>query len=283
MGLISSISKGVSKAADFAGNIGNIASAAGSVMNMFGGSVQPQMYSISDMVKDAEKAGIHPVALLQGGFSRIGTPMPLGETFGDRFGQMGQDLQNAQLRAMTNRERKANSILITERARHARLQGDILELQKNDLASKLGRANQTQIGIGVGDTGQVEVVPSRVTSKEPGMPQMNAGEKAFTEFSHTGSGLMPTPSADHKQNIEDSWLPEIITNIRQYLGPLFGDRTQQPPPSKWKKYWPWADGVQWNALKFEWVPYKNKWPSRSEKVLRYFDRLDRRYRDEYGF
>lgn len=223
-------------------------------------------------VADAKAAGIHPLYALGAQIPSYSpsTYIPgergpsRGERFGsalDGLGRAGQGLARALDAGRTDDERHAARMqVLTERR---------AELENDLISSQIARLNQ-QPTAGVPSLrpqaipGQADVerngllvTPSRVHAVErpqevtrtaPGIPSQEPHEISDLGFARTATGLVPVPSKDMKERIEDMSLPEALWSMRNNLLPPESNapshRLLPPGAVKWR----------WNFWKGEWQP-----------------------------
>lgn len=203
-------------------------------------------------VKDAEKAGVHPLYALGAqttAFSPIGIG---GSPLAEGISQAGQSIQRGM-------EAKAS---LGDRAYVAKSQALALqrgELENQLLASQIARINSpTQMppplppvaGPGAPDNwllaGQTQSMPSasperfagplvqskaleRVVS-DPNNPHSEPGAVTDVGWARTArGGWAPVPSTDVKTRIEDTAIPQIAWSLRNMVGPNLSAAHASPP------------------------------------------------------
>lgn len=102
--------------------------------------------------------------------------------------------------------------------------------------------------------------PQEVTRTHPGAPSQEPHEIADLGFARTATGLVPVPSKDMKDRIEDMMLPEFAWSLRNQLLP---DYSASPPASLLP---PGAVKWRYNLSKGEWQPEYEGGRTRDEVV-----------------
>ena len=200
-------------------------------------------------VKDAEKAGIHPLAALGGSTHSpssafVGGASPLVNRSGD-MAELGQNISRAAAATATEHQRKIMDLQLEN------MQYDN-EMKEMEVIS--ARRNlENQIPPGLHDS--VKTVPVQVKSSVKGRPEVEAGTIPNLSYARTkGGGLMPVQSSDFKDRTEDS-PGETLWSLKNYIGPSLGDMSNKPP----KKYLPKGfKDWEWNISDISWMPVKRK-------------------------
>lgn len=100
---------------------------------------------------------------------------------------------------------------------------------------------------------RIDEGPMKRTTSYPGRPDMEPGAINTQGYSITETGLMPIPSADIKERIEDS--PYEWSHFYRYgITPGFGGQTGKPPKEVMTRNWPGSTGSVWNPVLLEWQP-----------------------------
>lgn len=226
-------------------------------------------------VKDAQKAGISPLAALG---LPLSNPSPVSVTPSDYSG-MGQSIERAIVAASSSGERETQKQMAQLGVENAQLQNDLL---RTDLqlkrSAQVGPAlpspmdNPDAVSLGQGDA--VKITPARVVASQPGQPSKEAGAITDVGYSRTEHGYAVVPSQDVKNRIEDQIVPEFAYALRNYL-PRAG--MQEPPAHLKASLIPRganpADYVwKYNPLRTEW--YVQKKLPRAKYLPRWIERLD---------
>jgi hypothetical protein len=202
-------------------------------------------------VADAKAAGIHPLAAL-GAQTYSASPSMVGATplqnSGSSLAAMGQDIGRAIMQQKTNHERQMMDIQLD----NAKLDTEMKRLELTNARRRLGQGGQTAPGI----PDQIQHMPAKVISHSKGRPEIEAGSITSIGFARTaGGGLVPVPSKDVKERIEDQMAPELVWAGQAYGGPMLGNNKSKPP----KKLLPkGAKDWEWDFTGFQWRPVKHK-------------------------
>jgi len=260
--------------ASVAGNVGSIASGLGAIGGLFGGKKKgPSPEEISAMnlahqkdlirnqiplmVAGAQEAGLHPLtAVGVNPASFGGQSYQIGDTdsMADRLSSFGQNISRAAAAYQTTEERKMKEA------------SDALALEKMQLENNLLRAQTTQIQRattpaigsdsavidGQTDSAVVDYGPVPLNAPSGFNGSKEGGATTDWTYSRTSSGgLAVVPSADVKQRIEDTIIPELQWTARNthILG---------TPPYPDSKDFPLPEGYiwRWNNVRQEWRPFK---------------------------
>jgi len=196
-------------------------------------------------VKDAQKAGVHPLYAL-GANTVSFSPVSVGSTpetgLAEGIANMGQGIARAQETGFSTEGRIQNKILALQVQRG--------ELENQKLASEIALMNQAgqppsitgnPIIDGQSAPNQVKVNPAEVTSSRA--PGIEAGSGNDAATIRTQNGYAVVPSLDVKQRIEDVTPLEWQWMVRNGLNPAPPPRN--PPP-----------GTAWgyNVFTGEWLP-----------------------------
>ena len=208
-------------------------------------------------VADAKAAGIHPLAAL-GAQTYNASPSMVGATplqdSGSSLAAMGQDIGRAIMQQKTNHERQMMDIQLD----NAKLDTEMKRLELTNARRRLSG----QLSPGLPD--QIKVKPAEVTSHSKGRPSIEAGSVTSTGYARTaGGGLVPVPSKDVKERIEDQLIPEMVWAGQNYVGPMVGKENTKPPKKllpKGSKDW------EWDYTGFKWKPVKHKARSFGERA-----------------
>jgi len=205
-------------------------------------------------VKDAKKAGLHPLAAL-GAQTTSFAPSFVGATqagqgIADGAAAMGQGISRAASAFGDIGERIENSGYI---AQLQKLQLDNMALQNQALASQIAVMNQPGNppaapspanrylidGQGQAVKGNLVVdQPLKRTAGDPARLSQEAGAVTDTGFLRTRSGWSPTRSADAAERLEDDVLGSIQHFIRNRIYQPLKDLNEGAPfPAPKGKYW----------------------------------------------
>jgi hypothetical protein len=221
-------------------------------------ALQERAYShgIQDKVADAKRAGIHPLAAL-GAQTYNPSPVSVGQgmapDMGGSMADIGQNIGRALTANKSSHQRQIMDIQLS----NAKIDNEMKQIELNNAR----RSMAGQVGPGVPDLVQNKAV--EVRSHAAGKPNLEAGSVTSTGFARTGSGLMPVPSADVKEKIEDQFIPEMVWAGKNYIGPILGNQKNKPPKKLLPKgYKDW----QWSVRSFEWKPVKGKGRSPWQRI-----------------
>lgn len=209
-------------------------------------------------VQDAYASGVHPLYAL-GANTNSFSPVSVGAvpdtSMGDALGSMGQNIGNAVMRSHTQADRQFDAAMKMEQLKNAKLQNVLLEgqitainkPQNPPLPSNSGLPGSLT-GQGQGDAYVLEKPLSR-THSAPGLPNQEVGHVADVGWARTATGLVPVPSSDVKERIEDSFIPETMWSLRNQLMPNITSDPVRPSPSllpKGATHWEWSyTGQEW--------------------------------------
>lgn len=204
-------------------------------------------------VEDARRAGVSPALAM--GASTIGaTPVHIGEERGPVFGEAGQDLGRAISATSTGEER----VLQKLRVQSAQLDIEGKALDNQIRASQLKRLGSSpafpgsdNFIPGQGDSG-VKINPSERTQHQPGHPGQDKGWITDKAYARTATGMVPVPSKDVTERIEDKLIPEMMWAWRNSVMPNFGGG-EAPSQSQLPKGF---DTWRWDYWNQEYVPAK---------------------------
>ena len=109
---------------------------------------------------------------------------------------------------------------------NAKLDTEMKRLELTNARRRLGQGGQTAPGI----PDQIQHMPAKVISHSKGRPEIEAGSITSIGFARTaGGGLVPVPSKDVKERIEDQMAPELVWAGQAYGGPMLGNNKSKPP------------------------------------------------------
>lgn len=226
-------------------------------------------------VQDAQAAGIHPLVGLGAQTSSF-SPVSIGQepnfAMGNAISNSGQDISRAISATRTADERALSQLSI--QGAQLDLEGKALDNQiKNSQLQKLNAVGPSfpsasgNFISGQGNSGRAIVEkPLERTASLPGSPQAEPGAIPDVGWAKTATGLVPIPSADVKQRIEDNMPHEWAHFIRNNVSP-----DTRPPDSAAPRD---ASGWKWNQTKMEWQPFypsgKPRARDRAQEVRRYY-------------
>lgn len=209
-------------------------------------------------VRDAEKAGIHPIYAL-GGSTASYTPSAISLSTPDIGGGLasaGQDIGRAIGATATQKERDSAYTVATQK-----LSLERAGLENELLKSQIARARQTPNppmpaatpsgnGFLVEGQGQTANLVPRAVANVPAfqdksenripsghLPQAEGGAIPDIGFVRTGSGWAPVPGKDVKERIEDNVFQEGMHFFRNNVLPTFGVNRSPPFPAPAGKRW----------------------------------------------
>lgn len=204
-------------------------------------------------VEDAKAAGIHPLVGL-GAQTHSAAPVSVGGSpQPSSLASMGQDVGRAIMATQNQQDRQLAQLSI--QGAQLDLEGKALDNQiKNSQLQKLqavGPAFPSASGnfiSGQGNSGaKVVEKPLERTASMAGAPQAEPGAIPDIGWAKTSTGIVPVPSTDVKQRIEDNMPHEWSHFIRNNVYP-----DTKPPKSALPKG---SSDWKWNQLKMEWQPF----------------------------
>lgn len=221
-------------------------------------------------VEDAKKAGIHPLYALGASIPSYSpsTFIP-GESgrrrdFGGALSGLGDAVSGvarsmeAGRSARESLEGKLNDLTL----KRAELENDLLSSQIALIQQQAqprmpeitkqaipGQSDVERNGLLIKPTrAHVVEKPQEVTKTYPGAPWQEPHEISDLGFARTATGLVPVPSKDMKERIEDMMWPEFAWSLRNQMLP---DVSASPPASLLP---PGAVKWKYNMSKGEWQP-----------------------------
>lgn len=223
-------------------------------------------------VRDAQAAGIHPLAAL-GAQTMSYTPSSIGGSdYADSGVQMaasmGQDISSALFRNSTAEQRQATAL--QQQSMMLDIEGKTIDNQIR--AQQLKQMSSTPafpssnsdmpLLTGQGDSrptagggGLVQEHPLYRVHSQPGQPAQEVGAVPDYGFTRTPTGLAIVPSKDVKEKIEDQMIPEFMWAFRNSIKPNFGGGPT-PPDKKFYPLPPGYDEWKWNWTAQEFQPYR---------------------------
>lgn len=193
-------------------------------------------------VRDAKKAGIHPLAAL-GAQTHSFQPVSVGGS-ASGFDAMGQNIDRAIAATSDGRGRKDQ---YNREVQKLTLQN--FRLRNDMLSSQIARVRQA--GTPPGEPGinnpAVQTIPVRreATVQEGSQAAGNVGDVHLTK---TPRGYAVVPSKDAKERLEDFTIPQLQWSARNIVGPLL-DSKRMPKLPKPRKGYIW----KYNPSYGEWT------------------------------
>jgi hypothetical protein len=208
-------------------------------------------------VKDAKKAGIHPLAAL-GAQVGYGSPASVGTAPVADMSGMGQDIGRAVAATATNHERKMMDLQLD----NMKIENEMKRVELTNARRRLSG----QVGPGIPDVTLEK--PAEITSHAKGKPQQEAGSITSVGFARQPGGILtPVPSVDAKERIEDQFIPEMVWSGQNYIAPMLGSQKNKPSKKLLPKgYKDW----QWSYRNFGWKPVKKKGKNLLQRAKDYF-------------
>lgn len=210
-------------------------------------------------VEDAQAAGVHPLFALGASIPTYSPSTYMPGNIPDNAGwlsQAGQDIGRAIDATRTGPEKVG--------ARLQALSVERAELENDLLRSQIARNNQqtgpampvANPGLNPGGpmsdklTVTVDEKPMERTVSDPVKPWSEPAAIPDVGWIKTPTGLVPAPSKDAKERLEDMAIPELMWSLRNNLLPNFG--SGDPPPRSLLPEG--AVGWKWSYTKQEWQP-----------------------------
>lgn len=193
-------------------------------------------------VKDAAKAGIHPLYAL-GASTTSFAPVSVGASGNDPLASamsgMGQNLSRAAMANMAPTER-ASAVGGVQQTMANNLSLENQSLQNQILKFRLQQMQAGQIGPGGPEEAANLLIPGQKNSAginpEPmkvapagSAPSGEAGSITDMGWARTSTGWAPIPSKDVKERIEDNLPQELMHSYRNNILPSFGQNMVAPP------------------------------------------------------
>lgn len=209
-------------------------------------------------VEDAKKAGIHPLYAL-GANTNSFSPVAIGHetdnSQANMYSSMGQNISRAIQSTRTQEERDHANLQIA--SLKADVEGKTLDnqirlnqLQKMQSVGPAFPGSQNFIP-GQGDSGLIKEKPFERIKTRPGSPHAEPGATPGLGYEIQSDGsVVPIPSADLKEKIEDNIFHEGRHFIRNNILPNFGHTGSKPPQSALPPHKKWF----WDHTEQSWVP-----------------------------
>lgn len=223
-------------------------------------------------VEDAKAAGIHPLVGL-GAQTHSASPISVGSiSEPSMMASMGQDLTRAITSTQNQQDRQLTQLSI---------QGAQLDVEGKAIDNQIKKSQLTKMQAtgpafpsasgnfisGQGNSGRAVVEkPLERTASLPGSPQAEPGAIPDVGWAKTATGIVPVPSTDVKQRIEDNMPHEWAHFYRNNIMP-----DTKPPKSALPKG---SNDWKWNQMRMEWQPFypsgKPRARDRAQEVRRYY-------------
>jgi hypothetical protein len=222
-------------------------------------------------VRDAKKAGIHPLVAMGANTMSYtpqhidgGGPDPKRMAMANAVTNMGQDIGRAVMQQKSPEERSIERMQM----QNMKLQNDILTAE---VASKVARIGQQTYGAGVQSMDlQRTKSPSSDLSK-------TVGDIPSTTLATVGRNkYQPVPSKEFAESTEDAIMPKLMWNINNYLKPIFSGASSEglnkigdkKAPKGYKFYYSPMDGSY--HLKKQKPAFDENWKKMKKKVKGWF-------------
>lgn len=227
-------------------------------------------------VADAKAAGIHPLVGLGASttsFSPVGVGNVPDSSMANMASNMGQDISRSISATRTADERQMANLQV--QAAQLDLQGKSLD---NDIKiSTLRQMNQTGPAFpgsqgfmpGQGSGAGIHEKPMERTTSMKGVPHSEPGAITDLGWARTATGVVPVPSGDVKQRIEDNMPHEWMHYYRNNIKPNFGGGTKPPKSALPKGATDW----EWSFTNQEYQPiYKGKSKTPYSRAQSWYDK-----------
>lgn len=221
-------------------------------------------------VEDARRAGISPLAAL-GASGAAFAPVHVGAeantAIGDGIQNMGQNISRAVAATSTQEEKMLTGLRLQNaqaevEGRHLDNQIRAIELRRLTTNPSFPSPDGNFIP-GQGNTpARIKVNPSERTSNQPGAYQQDAGWITDKAYARTATGMVPVPSKDVTERIEDKFIPEMLWAWRNSIMPNFGYGDGGPPTNQLPKGF---DTWKWNHWNQEYQPAQSPWWMKDRK------------------
>ncbi len=221
-------------------------------------------------VKDAEKAGIHPLYAL-GAQTHSFSPVSVGDPLPGAIADMGQGIGRAVESGMSSAGRASRALeaLTIQRA----------ELENTKLASEIALMNQagqppapiTENAVIAGQAQSVVTAAPQETIINPSAPhQENVARPELMWSRGPGGGYIAGPSKETAESMESNPLGTVQFAIRNGLIPLFTQSQNRAPPQSWLPAGKGYNSWRYDAVTGEWHPFRSEHykPIRSKGTIR---------------
>lgn len=191
-------------------------------------------------VEDAVAAGLHPLAALGSGGASFSPSYSMGDepSRGDIFRSMGQSIERAQNKTMTEEERAVKMLA---------LQGMVLDNDNKLIENAILKRRLEDMDKPPTPT---KSVPSENTMTESDRPWQVAGQHAAVDFMRTATGLIPIMPPMLAEALESDDFTQKQWMIR-FKGEPNRAPTEKPSLSKLPQGY---DDWDWSAKHQEWQP-----------------------------
>lgn len=244
-------------------------------------------------VEDAKRAGIHPIYALGAppfNPSPVAIASQPDNSWANAISDAGQYIGNAVDRTKTTEQKLTahQEVMQALELENARLRNQGLAIDNDFRAAEygamIGRSSFGQpfpdphagrnpafvdsgpprnssypsfsANPGAAVSGLVQPKPHEPVSRNPSLPHSEPGDITDTGWARTPTGWTPVPSKDVKERIEDSFISEVLWEIRNRIPAMAGQGTP-PFPAPAGKSWVY----DWDAQEYRLVP--GRWRDRS--------------------
>jgi hypothetical protein len=189
--------------------------------------------SIQWRVKDAKKAGIHPLAALGAAGATPSSAVSVGGSYqdrnmGDALGDASQNIGRAIAATQTKEQRLHNEFMMGQEREQAAAKTEILKGQ----ATSIHRANNPPMA-------NITPTPREQMMREKGTPSELAGSQPDVDFADTAQGgVAPVIPKDAAESYESDPFGMVQWHIRNRLAPAIGKGVGKPSLSKHKRMLP---------------------------------------------
>lgn len=211
-------------------------------------------------VSDARAAGIHPLYALGANTTSFQNVVGGGSTASNvvpNYAGIGQNIGRAINSVLNSEERQLSLDLQREQLKSSKLDNDI---KRAEFASHISRMNSAQLSAPLPSVENTNFVPAQVTAS-PSRHRMDiqAGPVPSVMFRRrSDGGMIPIPSKESKEGMEDMFMMSPLWFAEHYLKPLFSSKGISKPSVSdlpaGKNAW------RWNGYYFKPVYVPNKLP-----------------------
>lgn len=219
--------------------------------------------SIQWRVKDARKAGIHPLFAL-GANTHSFSPVGIGGGLAEGVAAAGQDIGRALESVGTQGERTYNQRMMQLQLQRGELENQLLAsqiarintpTQRMPARPSTGMSISERFGITAAD-GDVMPIPERFGGTvsganlvvntpleriiDPAAPYREPGSVAENSWVKTPTGIAPAPSYDANERMEDVFGPDLAWSWRNMILPNLVDDERVKPPAPAGYRWMWS-------------------------------------------